>query len=238
MLFNRVKFFNSVRDTLFSGSLSQQQVDGMNFKLAAWEKNPRSDDLRHLANAFATSYHETAKSMWPVEEIGKGAGRPYGKPHPKTGLVYYGRGDVQLTHYENYVRATTKLGLTGDNDLEWHPEKALDPTISADVMYQGMTDGWFRKDSKGPHDLARYFNDDVDDAFNAREIINGDKKTVPKWSNGVSIGNLVKTYHNKFHFALKSSFIEPVPPEPEEEIPTVSIVTTGTVKIMVNGKEV
>jgi putative chitinase len=232
VLFDRKVFFDSVRDSLFSGTLSQQQVDGMNFKLAAWELNPRSEDLRWLSYPFATSYHETAATMWPIEEIGKGKGKLYGKPDPNTGKLYYGRGDVQLTWADNYARATKELDLSGDDDLYWHPEKALEPSISAAVMYSGMVEGWFRK-----HKLADYFSKTKDDAFNARDIINGDKKIVPKWSNGVSIGSLVRNYHEKFLYALKKSYREPIEPEPETT-GTVTIQTEGNVRIVVNGKEV
>lgn len=198
-MFDREVFFDNVRGTLFGGSLNQGQVDGMNAVLSAWEAAPLSDDLRHLAYPLATDKHETANTMLPIEEYGKGAGRPYGKPDPMTGKAYYGRGYVQLTWADNYKRATEELGLTANNDLYWHPEKALDHNIAAEVMFRGMSEGWFRKS----HNLARYFSDTVDDPYNAREIINGDKSTVPSWSNGVSIGNIIKGYHQKFLKALE-----------------------------------
>ena len=144
ILFDRQTYFDAVRASLFKGSMTQQQVDGQEFKLAAYEAKPFSADLRHLAYAFATSYHETAKKMWPIEEYGKGKDRPYGKQDPETKQTYYGRGDVQLTWRENYARATRKMDLTGGtDDLEWHAERALDPTLSAEIMYSGMSEGWF-----------------------------------------------------------------------------------------------
>jgi len=218
MSFNREVFFDSVRASLFGGKLTQQQVDGLNFKLDVWEAKYADLDLRWLAYPLATSMHETSSTMWPIEEYGKGKGMAYGVPDPETGQTYYGRGDVQMTWRENYAKATKKLGLIGKNDLEWHAERALDPAISADAMYIGMFEGWYRASSDGKRQtLARYFNDHVDDAYEAREIINGDKKKVPSWSNGVSIGNLIKGYHGKFLAALTDAWVPELVPEPEPE---------------------
>jgi hypothetical protein len=77
-------------------------------------------------------------------------------------------------------------------------------------MFQGMDEGWFRGDEFGPHNLDRYFNDDSDDPYKAREIINGDKSRVPSWSGGVSIGNLIKQYHVQFLAALEAASVETV----------------------------
>jgi hypothetical protein len=194
MKFDRTKFFDSIRKSLFPKGLTQQQVDGMSFKLAAYEANPLSTDLRHLAYPFATSYHETAKTMWPIEEIGKGNGKKYGVKDKETGQIYYGRGDVQLTWRENYRNASKELDLTGGtDDLEWHAERALDPTISANVMYHGMEGGWFTGKA-----LDDFFNATKNDPVGARIIINNDVKTM---------GAKIAKYHEKFLMALQSSEI-------------------------------
>jgi putative chitinase len=206
--FDRDIYFDTVRLKPFGGKLNQEQVDGQNFILDAWESNPPSKDLRHLAYCLATTIHETASTMLPIEEYGKGKGQPYGVPDPETKQVYYGRGFVQLTWRENYARASHELDLDGANDLEWHADKALDPTIAANVMFIGMTEGWFRGDKNGRHTLARYFNINTNDNYRAREIINGDKHIVPNWSHGVSIGNLIAGYHDDFLAALEASVIE------------------------------
>ena len=189
MKFDRTKFFDSIRASLFPKGMSQQQVDGMNFKLAAYEASPLSSDLRHLAYPFATSYHETAKTMWPIEEYGKGKGKKYGAVDKETGHAYYGRGDVQLTWRENYRNASRELDLTGGtDDLEWHAERALDPTISANVMYHGMEGGWFTGKA-----LDDFFSATKNDPTGARIIINNDVKT-----NGARVAG----YHEKFLEAL------------------------------------
>jgi hypothetical protein len=222
MKFDREVYFDMVRDSLFDGELDQQQVDGQNGILAAWEKYvPESMDLRWLAYMLATTLHETASTMWPIEEYGKGEGMEYGKKDSETGQTYYGRGFVQLTWRNNYARADKEMGWSGDKSCEWHADLQLRPDYAAPTMYLGMRDGWFRSGQN----LPRYFSALVDDAYGAREIINGDKHIVPSWSNGVSIGNLIKDYHNKFRAAIEESVSE-VRPEPVPEPPTEDIVVT------------
>ena len=240
MPLDRTAYFDSVRASLFAGNLSQQQVDGQNDIIDVWETLPArfpdlALDLRWLAYMLATTYHETSQEMWPIEEYGKGAGMPYGAPDSETGQTYYGRGYVQLTWKDNYARATAELELTGLDDLVVHAANALDPVIAAKVMYRGMYRGWFRSDSKGPQTLPRYFSATANDAYTAREIINGDKATIPSWSYGQSIGSLIAGYHQKFLSALDEASTSEPQPAPDE-IPTVTITTTGAVKVIVNGE--
>lgn len=226
-VFDRRVFFDSVRNSLFGGSLKQRQVDGMNFKLDQWEANPLSDDLRWLAYCMATSYWETARTMWPIEEIGKGKGHSYGRPDPETGQTYYGRGDVQLTWRDNYREATTKLGLTGDDDLEWHPVKALDPKISADVMFRGMSEGWFTGKK-----LQNYFSSHLNDPVAARATINNDVK-----KNGLRIAGHYADFLDALQAA--SEVAEPELPVVVEDVGVVHINVQATpgvsVSVALNG---
>ena len=127
--FDRETYFDSVRHTLFGGSMTEGQVIGQEAILLAWETNPLSDDLRHPAYCLATTMHETGNTFMPIEEY-QGAKQPYGQVDPQTGQAYFGRGYVQLTHRENYVKATVELELEGNDDLEWHADRALDPARS------------------------------------------------------------------------------------------------------------
>lgn len=181
---DRAKFFKAVR-TLF-GKLSQKQVDGFEFILTEWEQSGLTD-LRWLAYMLATTWHETAATMQPIEEYGKGKGRAYGKPHPKTGETYYGRGYVQLTWYDNYL----KMGKILDLPLATSPNLALNPQIAAKIMFEGMTTGKsFAGDFTGKH-LGNYFNKTTNDPVNARRIINGLDKA-----------KLIAGYHNNFLAAV------------------------------------
>lgn len=227
---DRAFFFDWIRP-LFGGSLEQSQVDGMNYILNAWEAEPKySDDLRWLAYALATTFHETAQTMQPIEEYGRGAGMPYGVPDPQTGQTYYGRGFVQLTWHENYATADKEIGLTGDASLVWNADNALDPAIAAEVMFRGMVEGWFTGKQ-----LDQYFNDDTNDAFNARDMINGDKHIVPDWGTK-PIGTIIAGYHDTFWQALEGATGEDDDglPQPVGRVQiVVTIVLLGSSDIVV-----
>jgi hypothetical protein len=229
-------FFDNVRDSLFAGTMSQQQVDGMEAILTGWEKYLDDRDPRFLAYMLATTYHETSQEMQPIEEYGKGEDMDYGKPDHETGQCYYGRGFVQLTWRENYARADMEAGWKDDDSCEWDADNALDLHKAGRIMWFGMSEGWFRSDSQGPQTLSRYFSNTHDDAFTAREIINGDKKTVPSWSNGVSIGKLIAGYHEDFLAALHAARTEdqqtpdPAPPAPR---PTPDPEPQGVVDVVI-----
>ena len=188
------KFFNSIRTSLFNGRMTQSQVDGINFKLRAF-REARIVDPRWKAYMLATSYHETARTMQPIEEYGRGRGRPYGqklkhsrKPYVHPDKLYYGRGDVQLTWYENYELMGKLLGIP----LLEQPELALRPDVSARIMIEGMTKGKSNRGDFTGVSLETYFSSRRDDPVQARRIINGLDKA-----------NLVANYHRKFLEALK-----------------------------------
>lgn len=164
--YDRKRFFDSVRKPLFGGRISATQVAGMEAILSA---APLDFHIKHLAYGLATAKWETAHTMQPIEEYGRGEGRNYGRPDPVTGKTYYGRGYVQLTWKANYQRAKDELGP----DFVNHPELALDPKLAATIMFRGMAEGWFtgRK-------LSHYLTPTKSDPVNARRIINGTDKAV------------------------------------------------------------
>lgn len=145
------------------GALTQERVEGINALIAEMEARGW-DDPRWWAYTLATAWHETGKTMRPLEEYGRGKGRPYGVPNAATGHTYFGRGFVQLTWWDNYRKLGDALGL----DLVNRPELALDPVNAAQIMCEGMEQGLFTGTS-----LSRYFNAHVDDPVNARRIVNG-----------------------------------------------------------------
>jgi putative chitinase len=218
MHFDRKKYFDAVRKPIFGGGMTQGQVDGQEVLLSAREALEEAIDLRWFAYELATTFHETAATMQPIEEYGKGEGHEYGEPDPETGQCFYGRGFVQLTWADNYKRATENLQLTDDDDLYWHADRALDPVIAGNVMFWGMREGWFtgRK-------LGDYFNAMKDDPIGARQIINPDDK-----------GSLIASYHASFLTALKVSAQSPEPaPSPEEIEIVITIDSPVPVKVTV-----
>jgi hypothetical protein len=189
-MFDRDIYFDNVRDSLFEGALTQQQVDGQAIMLALFESRYTGtpmNDLRWLAYCLATVYHECATKMWPVVEYGS---QSY--LQSKSYYPYIGRGFVQLTWEDNYRSASAALGLIDDRDLVDHPELALDSLIAARIMFRGMAEGWFTGKK-----LGQYFNDNIDDPKNARQIINGNDDDT-----------LIAGYHNEFLGALRKAHIE------------------------------
>ena len=165
------KFFASIRP-LF-GTMTKAQVEGIQAKLAAFAA--AASPLTYVAYGLATSFHETAQRMRPIPEIGRGRGKPYGKPGKHGGQVPYGRGDVQLTWDGNYEIADDELGLNGALLADFN--RALETEISARVMVRGMTEGWFAGDKVGRHKFARYLPATgpatAAEFTSARRIING-----------------------------------------------------------------
>lgn len=186
------EFYDDVRP-LFGGHFSQSQVDGIEAILTAIE-NAAITDERKTAYILATIFHECAKTMQPITEFGKGAGRDYGKklkmgggpgkriPYNTPDELYYGRGYVQLTWYENYENMGRLLHV----DLLNNPELALEPTIAAAIMIKGMTGGLFTGRS-----LGEFITNDHTDWVNARKII-----------NGLDHAELIAGYAQTFHKGL------------------------------------
>lgn len=159
---DRSKFFAGARADVFGRRVSQKQVDGTEAILAEAER--RGVPLKHLAYILATAYHETAATMQPIREYGRGKGRAYGKPVGPFSQVYYGRGFVQLTWLDNYDKAGRAFGV----DLVKEPDRALEPVLAANIMFTGMAEGWFTTKK-----LAHYINDQKTDYVGARRIVNG-----------------------------------------------------------------
>lgn len=208
---NRTVFFDRVRAKPFGGSLTQKQVEGLTAKLDAAAKYGVTD-VRHLAYCLATSFHETARTMQPVAEYGRGKGREYGKPGRNGGQIAYGRGDVQLTWDDNYERADRELGLNGA--LLKNFDLALKPDIAAAIMFRGMAEGWFTGKK-----LGDYFSGTKDDPVGARRIINGTDKA-----------STIAGYHRDFLAALKAagwSASTAAPLTPADEAPKSVRVLVG-----------
>lgn len=187
------EFFNIIRQAF--GPLDQHQVDGFNVILKATEGML----INHRAYILATAWHETARTMQPIAEYGKGKGRPYGVPAGKYGHIYYGRGYVQLTWMENYKKA----GLATGRDLVQFPEQAMIPEIAADIIVRGMSQGWFT--GKKLSDYQPF------DYANMRRIVNGSDKALT-----------IASYANTMETALRT--IPPVHKPPDIPILDFQII--------------
>ena len=166
---NLSRFFTTVRP-LFANGLSPDQVDGMTAILTGWDAwmpgNPDlNPNIRWLAYALATTFHETGERMVPVREIGEGRGRRYGVKQAN-GQTYYGRGYVQLTWPDNYETFGAQMGIP----LYDNPDLALEPKWALAIMLNGMAAGHFTGKRFGQYFGANPLRDDP---VNARRIING-----------------------------------------------------------------
>jgi hypothetical protein len=191
---DRKTFYDSVRNNIFFPKLTVKQVEGIEAVFNKWDKT-KHEDLRWLAYMLATIYHETARTMLPIEEFGKGKGKDYGKklkmsrkPYTTPDKLYYGRGRVQLTWYENYEKMGKLLGI----DLLNYPEKALNNDIDVAILFEGMLKEESNFGDFTGRCLEQYFNDKTEDPVNARKIINGLDKA-----------NLIAGYYQTFKTALK-----------------------------------
>lgn len=198
---NSSAFFFSIRGTLFGGKLRQGTVDTVNAILT--ECNKRNvHDYRHVAYILATAYHESYNARYnpdwkPVREgftnSDKGAidhitnlfqqgriKRNYALP--VNGLSYYGRGWVQVTHYDNYRRLSDIYNI----DLLNSPDKALERPVAATLLVDGMKEGWYTG-----HNLYDYITSQNTDFIGARRVINGQDKAA-----------VVSGYAMKFYEAM------------------------------------
>jgi hypothetical protein len=189
MSINRNFFFFQVTKTLFSGKLSPSQTAGLTAVLDEWEAKHAQADDRWLAYILATAHHETDRKIQGIEEYGKGKGHPYGskikqdgKPYTTPDKLYYGRGLVQLTWYENYARAGKEIG----KDLLNNPEQALDLKNAVEIISLGMIEGWFTGAK-----LSRFFNATTEDWKGARKIINKTDKA-----------DLIASYSHSYYAAI------------------------------------
>lgn len=193
-------FFDGVRAEF--KKLSAGQVDGLTRIVGACRKAGLSrPDTSYV---LATIQHETALWMQPIREgarrygpnytdaqarravaaiHGKGIIRVnYALPAGPYGLSYYGRGLVQITWHENYVKFGKRLGIP----LEKHPDLALDWETALNIAIIGMKEGLFTK----------YSLDEVPDIMKSpafdrtdRLIINGDAR-----KNGDEIARIAGMY--------------------------------------------
>lgn len=159
------------------GSLSQSQVDGLNFLVSKMKQ--AGFTYPEAAYGLATVYIETDKTFQPIAE--KGSDRYLSKYDTGTlakrlgntpeadgdGQKYKGRGYVQITGLANYKFFSK---ITG-KDLVKNPDLALDAEVSAHIMTHGMLYGSFTGVGfRRKRPVSRY---NIHQYTKARNIING-----------------------------------------------------------------
>lgn len=223
----RDAFFTALRardSGVFGTALSADQVSGCEALLDACIGYP----LPHVAHVLAEVYHETGGGMMPVKETVYRSSKdrnpsdatvkarletawargqlPWVKtPYWRDG--WFGRGQIQLTHQDNYRKASALVGV----DLVAHPERALELPVSAQIAAEGCRAGMFTGKRLSDYDGPAF------DHYNARAIVNGDKG---------KNGNLIVAYGRAFERALAAGDWRMITqPSPDVEPPPVVIPT-------------
>lgn len=169
-MINQIILNNRLTSTGLYKNVGKHHLRGINAIIDYSVNVAKIDDWRKIAYILATAYHETARTFEGIEEFGKGRGKAYGQKikqnrrrYTTPDKIYYGRGLVQLTWYENYER----FGKFLDIDLLNHPELCLNLDVSVKILVEGMERGMFTGVG-----LSRYFNDQREDYVNARKTVN------------------------------------------------------------------
>lgn len=186
------------------GRLNQSQVDAFNFIVGEMDKD-KSISYPQGAYILATIWHETARTMLPIAEYGKGKGRVYGtwyknskdqlysfKDGSKTTVylhdeyphLYYGRGETQNTWFANYEKLSKVFGV----DFLSNPDLLLTQEWSTKVTLYSMKTGLYTGKK-----LSDYIHLSKKDYVGARRIINGTDKA-----------QLIAGYAEMFEKALRS----------------------------------
>lgn len=205
-------FENWARRDPMGGHLSPSKSEGLHHYLDAWAQYGTSNEDQ-LAYMLATVHHEVGGTYQPAREGFKETdaearryvrNRKYGKPVGRYGHVYYGRGGVQLTWEENYIRMGKRIGV----DLAKYPDLLVtDPALAAKVTVIGMVEGLFTGKK-----LSHYFGDGKCDPVGARYIVNGKDKN-----------QLIAKYFYAFKDAITASAAAKLDLREKEEPPVAKI---------------
>lgn len=174
---NRDKFFLAVRNdpVLFGGSMAQSAVDNINLFIDEFERRSLPL-LTWLAAMLATTLGEVGRAFNPVREGFRqtdAEAQAYVKrnyPHYAqvyNGLMYYGRGFVQLTWLANYQKFRAEIIARFGVDIVAVPDAVLRPDIAIYILFEGMIRGVFTGKK-----LADYFTATITNWY-FRPIING-----------------------------------------------------------------
>lgn len=234
-------FFNAVRASLFGGKLSQSQVDGLNAVIAAFAKYG-DGDLRKLAYALATKFHEVGAAMvprvenlnytsaerirkvWPTRFKTLAAAQPYVRqPEKLANFVYGNRADLGNDQPGDgwLYRGRGDAQITGKGAYA-RLGKLLgidlvgnpDAVLEVDVAAAILVLGLVQGLFTG-----RKLADDVPDFVDARRVVNGDVK-----ANGA----LIAGYAEKFLAAIGDGVSAPPATQapPDAPLPPVTIPET------------
>lgn len=224
---DRKKFFDALRSSpdVFGKSLSVENVLGTEAILDAAIKYHVADP-EHVAHIMAHVYRETGGYMMPIKEtvmpyhkdknptdatvinrldsaFAKGQLKWVKTPYWRKGA--FGRGQIQITHHDNYVKLGSAIGV----DLASDYNKALDLENSAAIAVVGMVRGLFTGKKLSDYKFPDSLNNKPQ--THPRRIVNGVDGSDAEVSKS----------HRAFYKALIGAgySLEEAP----EEIPTVPV---------------
>lgn len=227
------KFFDSIRASLFAGSLSQPQVDSLNAIFEAWvETDSKDTDL--LAYSLATAYHEVGRSLQPIQEnlnyTAKritevwptrfktiAAAQPFANnPQKLANNVYGGRlgntgaNDGWLYRGRGFPQITGKVNYKKfadllNIDLVKNPDLAMQPKTAAKILILGIRNGLFTGKKLS----------DYNSFVNARPTVNADGSRKTKNGNS-TIAKDIAGYANSFKTALNGGIDKGATGKPQE----------------------
>ena len=188
---NSNAFFQTLRGSKQFPALTTRQVQGIQVLIDVWAQwYAIRYPIEYLIAALAQVGRETGYRMYPVmETFASTAGaaaqtleRAYLKGQlpwvkqrywlaDKDGLIWIGRGGIQITHKTNYAKLAKEIGETYDIDLKLDedPELAMDPVVAAVIVFEGMTKGLFTGKK-----LDDFYKNGKMDWAGQRAIVNGD----------------------------------------------------------------
>lgn len=220
MKINRKMFFDKYIE-VFGNIKMQKTVNSIEAILDVFEANIiKIRAVEKWAYMLATVRHECGSKMIPITENLRYSARrltqvwpsrfptidhakPYADNPEKLGNAVYGsrlgngccdgykfrgRGFIQITGADNYRKFSKLLNI----DLIFDPDLALDLKIGAEILYVGMINGLFT----GKRLSGSIHSNNVD-YYNARDIVNADKKRV-----GQSIAKDTKLFENILRYSI------------------------------------
>lgn len=197
MKINRRIFFLQFKKLILKGeAMTQSRVDALDDFMDCIEKDTYIGSVYYMSYILATTYLETAWSFRPIKEIGGNAyftrmywdnrskARVLGNLSAEDAVNYCGRGFVQITGRNNYVKMTKSIRKcrpdiveafekrTGQTfDLVKFPTQTMAIDIAYAIITLGMAQGIFTGKK-----LSHYLSDTKNDFKNyksSRKIVNG-----------------------------------------------------------------
>lgn len=209
---------------VFGTSISQGQADGCAALLDAMDGYP----IDHAAHVLSEVYHETGRGMLPVKETVYPSSK---NKNPSDATViarldraftkgqikriywrngFFGRGQIQLTHEANYEKGRALTGV----DILNRPDLALQLDVSSTIAAEGCRVGMFTSKKLSDFDGPNY------DHYNARAIVNGDKR-----KNGKAIAGYAAAFTKALAAAGWGAQITPQPTDHVPVYPTKTLAT-------------